>query len=355
MYDNWLKFLKQHALSLTQYHSLPQFSKDYVSTCYAESLIQGSTIKHQHISYSTVTLYLQNAGIFKRPHPILPSSTLQYPPLLQSILHEYKRWQSIPNRRHPVTLNMLDYLYKRQLHKHSDSYDCALYDWLVLGMHTGHRKSEWCQDTTEFRNSNSFSLSVQKTSTAFIAQDFKLSYKPTPQESSPISPLQPNYLEITWRFQKNGQNGQVVSFAHNYKHPHRSPVRAAERILARARRLSHPDDHPLAIFKSASFQNKNKPESISYIFHSQVEKSLRILAAKVYSISSKSELQKYSCHSLRVGACVLLHSSGAEALTIKFRLRWRSDSFMEYLRNTPKLAAMHTHVLSTTNTDDIIL
>ena len=316
-------------------------------------MIQGSTIKQQLISYSTVILYLKDAGIFKKPHPILPSRNLRYPPLLHSILHEFQRWQSIPNRRHPVTLNMIDYLFTLQQHKHPDSYDCALYDWLVLGLHTGHRKSEWCQDTTSFRNSGSFSRSIKNTSTAFIAQDFRLSYKPTPHESSSPTVPRPNYLEIQWRFQKNGQNGQVVSFAHNYKHPHRSPVHAAERILKRAKRLSNPADHPIAIF--ASTTPKNSPKSSSYILHSQVEKSLRTIAAKVYSISSKSELQRYSCHSLRVGACVLLHSSGADALTIKFRLRWRSDSFMEYLRNTPKLAAMHTHIISSTNTDDIIL
>jgi len=196
LFQHWLKFLSKHELLLTQYHSLPTFLKDYVSACYAESLIQGSTIKQQHISYPTVILYLKDAGIFKRPHPILPSRTLRYPPLLQSILHEFQRWQSIPNRRHPVTINMIDYLYKIQMHKHPDSYDCALYDWLVLGMHTGHRKSKWCQDTTAFRNSGSFFLSVQHTSTASIAQDFKLSYKPTPYESSSTTSQQPNYLEI---------------------------------------------------------------------------------------------------------------------------------------------------------------
>ena len=342
-------------LSLAQYHSLPEFTRDYVSACYAESLIHGSTIKQQYISYSTTILYLKDAGIFKKPHPILPSRTLQYPPLLHSILQEYQRWQSIPNRRHPVTINMLEFLHKHQLNLHQDCYECALYDWLVLGMQTGQRKSEWCQDATEFRKSNTFSRSIKQTSIAFTQNDFSLSYKSTPHESTSQHPHRPNYLQITWRFQKNGQNGQAVSFAHNYRHPHLSPVRAAERILTRATRLSQPAHSPLAVYAPGSTKTKLLPPTPMYIFHSQVENSLRKIAQKVYNISSKSDLQKYSCHSLRVGACVLLHSSGADALTIKFRLRWRSDSFMEYLRNTPQLAAIHTNILSTTNTDSILL
>ena len=350
-----MKFLKKHNLSFDTYQHQSQFTKDFISACYAESLIQGATIKSQNIVYNTLLMYLKDAGIFKRPHPLLPSQSLQYPPLLHSILHEYRRWQSIPNRRHPVTLNMLHYLHKQQLNLHQDSYGCALFDWLILGMQTGSRKSEWCQDASEFRRTNKISLNIDNTSSAFIAEDFTLSHKSFSYETTTSSPSQqPNYLQIKWRFQKNGQNGQTISFAHNYKTPHLSPVRAAERILQRAQRLRQPNHLPLAIY-SPNANNKKSKLNHTYIFQSQVEKSLQSLAKIVYNIKSTSELKKYSCHSVRVGACVLLHSSGADALTIKFRLRWRSDSFMEYLRNTPRLAALHTHILSTTNTDDIVL
>jgi len=277
--------------------------------------------------------------------------SFQYPPLLNSILLEYKRWQSIPNRRHPVTTSMLNHLHKLQANQDQDSYLPALFDWLVLGIHTGHRKSEWCQDASGFKKTSTYAKTVKNTSTAFIADDFILSHKPTSQPSSHPHLHENNYLKITWRFQKNGQNGQVVSFAHTYDAPHLSPVRAAERILGRAKRLRLPNHAPLAIYKNPL--KKSSSTSYTHILHTQVEKSLQYLAKNVYNIKSLQEIKKYSCHSIRVGACVLLHSSGAESLTIKFRLRWRSDSFMEYLRNTPRLAALHSNIVAHTNTDTI--
>jgi len=289
--------------------------------------------------------------MFKRPHPSLPSLSFRYPPLLHSILSEYKRWQSVPNRRHPITTTMLNHLYKLQSDQAQDSYLPALFDWLILGIHTGHRKSEWCQDASTFTKTSTFSRTVKNTSTAFLAADFILSHKPISQLSSHSQTQENNYLQIKWRFQKNGQNGQIVSFAHTYDNPHLSPVRAAERILARAKRLHLQPQAPLAIYKQ--HLKKSSAPSYSYIFHNQVEKSLQYLAKKVYNISSHQEIKKYSCHSIRVGACVLLHSSGADSLTIKFRLRWRSDSFMEYLRNTPRLAALHSKIVTTIDTDAI--
>jgi len=47
------------------------------------------------------------------------------------------------------------------------------------------------------------------------------------------------------------------------------------------------------------------------------------------------DLARFSSHSLRIGACVALHSTGISAMNIKDALRWRSDSFMMYLRDLP--------------------
>jgi len=351
-FAHFLKFLQSHSLKHDQFLSLPQSSQDYVSACYAESLVRGNTIKQQDISLNTIFHYLKDAGIHKRPHPLYPSRLPTYPPLLDSVLLEYKRWQSVPNRRHPVTISMLNSLYQTQKSLHQDSYLSALFDWLVVGMQTGQRKSEWCQDLPNFKKTQKVALSVQSTPLAFIADDFVLSSKPIPSSSNISSDHPPphfNYLTITWRFQKNGQNGQAVSFSHDYANPHLSVVAAAERILLRAQRLHQPHHLPLAVYAQP------KQTTPSYIFHTQVQSSLRAIAKKVYKLTDPSHIQKYSCHSIRVGACVLLHSAGADTLTIKFRLRWRSDSFMEYLRNTPRLASLHTQIISSKNTDVLCL
>lgn len=259
----------------------------------------------------------------------------------------------MPNKRHPVTTAMLNTLHKKIQTLPEDSYLSALYDWLVIGMQAGQRKSEWCQDASLFRKHKSVALSVKKTPLAFIAKDFTLSSRPSSQHQ-PSESLPYNYLTITWRFQKNGQNGQQVSFAHNYSNPHLSPVLAAQRILARAKRLDQHPDSPLAIYSSTR-KNSSPSSSFQYILHSQVEKSLQSIASQTYDVHDIATLKQYTCHSIRVGACVLLHSSGADSTTIKFRLRWRSDSFIEYLRNTPRLAALHTQIVNAIDTDNLTL
>jgi hypothetical protein len=67
-----------------------------------------------------------------------------------------------------------------------------------------------------------------------------------------------------------------------------------------------------------------------------VENTMQELASKTYKldpIRHKAELQRWSCHSLRVGACTILHSMGLTGTQIKWLLQWRSDAFMAYLRN----------------------
>ena len=131
-------------------------------------------------------------------------------------------------------------------------------------------------------------------------------------------------VRITWRFQKNGNNGQSLTYAKNTLKPEACPVTAAFHIYQRAFRLRIHHYNPIVVFLTSR-------KTIRYIAHFMVEQTLKLLATKVYNITNKQELQKYTCHSLRVGACVLLHSSNASADTIKWRFRWKSDSYRMYL------------------------
>jgi hypothetical protein len=72
---------------------------------------------------------------------------------------------------------------------------------------------------------------------------------------------------------------------------------------------------------------------------------LQEAAAFVYDIKDKKQLSKFTAHSIRVGACVNLYSQGESGENIKFRLRWRSDAFMMYLRNIIALAERHRDLL----------
>lgn len=75
---------------------------------------------------------------------------------------------------------------------------------------------------------------------------------------------------------------------------------------------------------------------------------MRSIAAHVYSldpVKHKKELQLWSAHSFRVGACTLLHAMGYTGTEIKFLLRWRSDTFMDYLRNMTILSERHAETI----------
>ena len=51
----------------------------------------------------------------------------------------------------------------------------------------------------------------------------------------------------------------------------------------------------------------------------------------------------------RVKAAVLLHEAGKDGTYIKLRIRWLSDCFEVYLRNTPTICAQHNTALQGVN------
>jgi len=306
--------------------------------------VDGNTIRAKAIAPKTLQLYLTAAGITPRPDPTTLHKRYTFAPLLSDVLKEYKRWYQMPNRREPITLPMLDYWYNLSQSAHEDSFQAAFFDWMVLGIHAGFRKSEWCQDTYNYKLFNQIALNPDHTSKAFVSSDFSLHNGRTSTPSSDSKSLDETYqyIEIKWRFQKNGDNGQTISFAHDEKNPTFSPVLAAQRILKRAQRLNLPLNMPLAIYKNTS-PGGHSP--FSFIDHHSVELQLKSCARKVLKLTKIVDIARFTSHSLRVGACVLLHENGADTLLIKSRLRWRSDSFMNYLRNTLLLAKQHADFL----------
>ena len=65
---------------------------------------------------------------------------------------------------------------------------------------------------------------------------------------------------------------------------------------------------------------------------------------------SDVELKLISCHTIRVYACVLLSEAGKDGPYIKLRLRWLSNCFKIYLRNTDNIACQHVDALNDVHT-----
>ena len=110
-------------------------------------------------------------------------------------------------------------------------------------------------------------------------------------------------------------------------------VSAARRIYERAVRLKVSAEEPIAVY----VQDKK----VVHMTQREVEVEMQSCAKKLYNLTSKEDLGRYTAHSVRVGACVALHAAGASVMTIQFRLRWRSDKFKNYLRQVNQLAEAH--------------
>ena len=221
---------------------------------------------------------------------------------------------------------------------HPDSDFSAMYDWSALGISTGHRKIEYAQDSrTHFQIIHVQTEGMPKPTKqpyAFMEGDFQF----LDQFRRPLRRTDrafAAYVRIRWRTQKNRNNGETKLFA-RAKDSRLCPVRAALRIQERFERLQPPSR-----ILGVSAQG--------FITAAALTKFLRLIAARVLGpTATKEVLALYTPHSIRIGACVLLHEHGHSPLFIKNRLRWRSEAFMDYLRDTISLARKHAASLFST-------
>ena len=119
---------------------------------YIVALCNDQTLMNERIRSSTVNEYLKAAARLSAPRKKLgPTKNAfgQKSTFMKAILDEHKRWEKMPNRREPITPNMLYVFAFTTQSEHIDSKNRALYDWFVLALCLGLRKSEWCQDKVE--------------------------------------------------------------------------------------------------------------------------------------------------------------------------------------------------------------
>ena len=119
-------------------------------------------------------------------------------------------------------------------------------------------------------------------------------------------------------------------------------------IVRRFIRLVGPrDDLPLSIYYDLD------STSIRNITSTIIDQQLQSLATSVYNLNPRTDqttIKKFTAHSLRVGACAILHAMGFEGYEIKRLLRWKSDAFMDYLRNLTVLAQRQNRAITDATT-----
>ena len=104
-----------------------------------------------------------------------------------------------------------------------------------------------------------------------------------------------------------------MTYSKNLNKLDQCPVRTILNIAFQALRLKVDTKGPLAVHAAGAKHN-----TVKYIMNVNMEKHLREVAVTTYDITDKEDIQRYTCHSLRVGACVLLHAAKSVPETIKF-------------------------------------
>jgi hypothetical protein len=119
-------------------------------------------------------------------------------------------------------------------------------------------------------------------------------------------------------------------------------------MVMRAHRLAQPDDMPVACYRT-------KKAPLLFITGSRIATLLCKAVKKVRPFTSADDLKKYSAHSLRVWACVLLDEVGMSPSFIQKRLRWLGDSFKMYLHDTKAIQDKHLAALQSASANVMAL
>jgi hypothetical protein len=165
---------------------------------------------------------------------------------IASVLLEVKCWENILDRQEPLTVNMIHYqnLQRNQNTPHSE--DAIMYNWEVFGIYAGKHLSEWAQ-----YDGKDIVENIDGTAKAFTITDLKFFGENRCHMSFHNTLRHPHFvhtIDVTWRFQKNGNNGEKKTFVQAFGHPTLCTVSALLRIAKCWNTLGLPKGHPLAVY-----------------------------------------------------------------------------------------------------------
>jgi hypothetical protein len=332
---------------------------------YAQHLGTGNTIFCRSVKVATVKAYTNAAASFMALFGDHPRDARKEVPtdahvsrVLSTVYDELHRWETVPNRREPFAPEMLKDIQQRAVGPtnslHPNSLLSALADWFQCALFAGFRLSEWAQDA-HHSALDSYRRDMHHNAKALCLGDVRFEFANGARVSSVAAlatdrPLLLTKCWIKFRTQKNGENGQEKLFSRHDNETGMCFVSAMLRILRRFARLRGTADFttPLGLYEEGGAPSGADTPRVLFITARDIEKLMRETACRVYHlhpIKDRAALQLWSAHSLRVGACVILHSMGFSDSQIKWILRWRSSAFMMYLRNTAILARQHVDVM----------
>lgn len=146
-------------------------------------LSSGNPIKAQTILTPTLEHYIRIAGTCANVHTSYDPTKAgdkkyivrnEISLVIRAVIQKHHRWESVPNRREPVTKKMDKWWLKNMSATGPDTFNAAMTDWIVLGSQLGMCKLEWNQPNKYKKANSKFEPTVDGSSKTFILDDFKL-------------------------------------------------------------------------------------------------------------------------------------------------------------------------------------
>jgi len=276
---------------------------------------------------------------------------------LTAVYKDLERYETLATRREPYTpaMQLVAFQYGAKADAHSpNGLISTLVDGFGFGLQAGLRLTEWAQPAGN-TNVSTPHLNIMRPphvrTRALCPVDIRVATISKRRFVGICIALIAydtiTHLWVKFRTQKNGANGEERLFTPNPSSTAFCPVRCIHRLLCRLARIQLLDPRvnphtPLSVYLD------HATGLAKLITANEIELFMRGLAIEAHGLHPAKDadaLQLFSAHSIRVGACVLLHVMGFTFVDIKWILRWKSDAFMAYLRNMAILSHMHNRAV----------
>lgn len=323
--------------------------RDELLAAYALVLLDGDNLTKKKIKVGTAKEYLKEALICLERRGLRHRIDYKDNSVLSRLLRAYEKCQEVPARRAALEPRMVHAIVVHATRgKDFLGFECAVANWTAIGRNVGMRKSEFAQDKD---NEVQVFITVDGQSIVRALCGNDVSFRDACRaviDDWGRDHERINHTKTIFKRQKNNDNCQAICWP-KLEDTSRARWCVTENFIAvkeRARLLQQPDDLPLAVYYDHSEKKKK------YVTGDRYTEYIRSVIRQLFPHIPEEDIKLLSTHSLRVTACTLLHEAGKDGTYIKLRLRWKSNCFEIYLRNTAEITRQHAEALALA--DDVL-
>ena len=320
---------------------------DELLKCYAVYLLNGNTLQSQKVKVSTLKGYFEAVNdYFKKNQREKPFDYRAKDSKAATLLRDQVNFEKIAERRLPLMPKMV---YKIIIEMTANQPQLGLAPCIAnctgVGRIAGSRAQELIQDVCDAVRVYLCpdGSEIVRAATRNCVEYYDGEQAPVPDISRDEDRDRVEGMNLLYPMQKNRDNEQRINHTRNRVNPDYDICEHMFQLMDRAKALGQPDDKPLAVYLD------EKDGVVKYLTSKVMTEYFREVAMVCMPGITAEDLSRYSAHSLRVTACVNLHEAGKDGSYIRLRLRWKSECYNVYLRNTQKISEQHTEALRMTH------